>query len=110
MENNNNDNNATKELILGQRLQKFRKDARISQEEMSSYCGLSRHYISAVERGLYKCNVYILIDYAKRLGISLDVLTGLDDFEILPELRHELQNTKPENQRKMLEILKIINQ
>lgn len=107
---NNNNNNATKELILGQRLQQFRRNARVSQEEMSAYCGLSRNYISAVERGLYKCNVYILIDYAKKLGISLDILTGLDNYEILPELQHELQNTKPENQRKMLEILKILNQ
>lgn len=107
---NNNDNNATKELILGQRLQQFRKNARISQEEMANYCNLSRHYISAIERGLYKCNVYILIDYAKKLGVSLDVLTGLDDFEILPELRTELQNTKPEDQKKMLEILKILKQ
>ena len=99
-----------KELILGQRLQKFRKNAHISQDEMAECCNLSRHHISAIERGLYKCNVYTLINYGKRLGISLDVLTGLDDYEVLPELRRELQNTPPEQQQKMLEILKILNQ
>lgn len=105
------DNDANnKEMTLGQRLQKYRKAAHVSQDEMATYCNLSRHHISAIERDLYKCNVYILIDYGKRLGISLDILTGLDYYEILPELRHELQNTKPENQRKMLEILKILNQ
>ncbi len=99
-----------KEIILGQRLQKFRKDAHISQDEMGEFCGLSRNHISSLERGLYKCNVYTLIGYGKKLDVSLDVLTGLDDFKILPELKHELQNTPHEQQQKMLEILKILKQ
>lgn len=103
------DNTDIKEMTLGQRLQKYRKANHISQDEMGEFCGLSRNHISAIERDLYKCNVYTLIDYGKKLGVSLDILTGLDDYEILPELRRELQNTNPKEQKKLLEILKILN-
>lgn len=104
------DNMDNKEMTLGQRLQKYRKAGHVSQDEMGEFCGLSRNHISAIERDLYKCNVYTLIYYGKKLNVSLDVLTGLDDYEVLPELRRELQNTPPEQQQKMLEILKILNQ
>ena len=103
------DNMDNKEMTLGQRLQKYRKAGHVSQDEMGEFCGLSRNHISAIERDLYKCNVYTLIDYGKKLGVSLDILTGLDDYEILPELRRELQNTPLDHQKKLLEILKILN-
>ena len=103
------DNMDNKEITLGQRLQKYRKAGHVSQDEMGEFCGLSRNHISAIERDLYKCNVYTLIDYGKKLGVSLDILTGLDDYEILPELRRELQNTPLDHQKKLLEILKILN-
>ena len=109
MGNDNNNNNNNKEMTLGQRLQKYRKAGHVSQDEMGEFCGLSRNHISAIERDLYKCNVYTLIDYGKKLNVSLDILTGLDNYEVLPELRRELQNTNPKEQKKLLEILKILN-
>lgn len=100
---------------LNKRLQAFRKEAHIQQQEMADYCGLSKNYLSAMERGINKCNAHVLISYAKKLNVSLDVLTGLqsslkkDTDTIIPELKALIENMNDENQRKLLEILKILS-
>lgn len=100
---------------LNNRLQTFRKQAHIQQQEMADYCGLSKNYLSAMERGLNKCNAQVLISYAKKLNISLDVLTGLETVpenhseKVLPELLEAIENLNLEKQKKLLEILKILD-
>lgn len=100
---------------LNKRLQDFRKEAHIQQQEMADYCGLSKNYLSAMERGINKCNAHVLISYAKKLNVSLDVLTGLqssikpDTNTIIPELKTVLEKMSHENQKKLLEILNILS-
>lgn len=97
---------------LNKRLQDFRKEAHIQQQEMADYCGLSKNYLSAMERGINKCNAHVLISYAKKLNVSLDVLTGLSSTgkeSIIPELKTVLENMSHENQKKLLEILNILD-
>ena len=79
---------------------------------MADYCGLSKNYLSAMERGINKCNAHVLISYAKKLNVSLDVLTGLSSTgkeAIIPELKTVLENMSHENQKKLLEILNILD-
>lgn len=100
---------------LNKRLQTFRKAAHIQQQEMADYCGLSKNYLSAMERGLNKCNAQVLISYARKLNVSLDVLTGLETSpknnseKILPELIEAIEKLDSEKQKKLLEILKILD-
>ena len=79
---------------------------------MADYCGLSKNYLSAMERGINKCNAHVLISYAKKLNVSLDVLTGLSSTgkeAIIPELKTVIENMSHENQKKLLEILNILD-
>ena len=62
---------------LGSRLQKFRKEAEVTQKEMAEYCGITTNHLSKIEKGVYRCGAYVLIDYAKRLNLSLDTLVGV---------------------------------
>lgn len=100
---------------LNKRLQDFRKEAHIQQQEMADYCGLSKNYLSAMERGINKCNAHVLISYAKKLNVSLDILTGLQSSlktetdTILPELKAIIEKMSYENQKKLLEILNILD-
>ena len=90
----------------------IRDRAHIQQQEMADYCGLSKNYLSAMERGINKCNAHVLISYAKKLNVSLDVLTGLSSTgkeAIIPELKTVLENMSHENQKKLLEILNILD-
>ena len=63
---------------LGSRLQMFRKEAEVTQKEMAEYCGITTNHLSKIEKGVYRCGAYVLIDYAKRLNLSLNTLVGMD--------------------------------
>lgn len=100
---------------LNKRLQTFRKEAHIQQQEMADYCGLSKNYLSAMERGINKCNAHVLISYARKLNVSLDKLTGLDSYKsepeenIIPDLKAAISAMSHRDQEKLLEILHILN-
>lgn len=74
-------------IDLGKRLKHFRKKGNITQEEMAKYCQVSKNHISALERGIYTCNAFILITYAQKLNISLDELVGIftEENKAIPE-------------------------
>ncbi len=98
-------------MDLGQRLDRVRELCKVTPEEMASYCGLTRNYISAIERGINKCNANTLIKYAQKLNISLDKLTGLFEEEgenIDPELKKLLIKMDYVQQQKVLEMIRII--
>lgn len=99
---------------LGKLLQKYRKDQRITQEEMANFCNLTKNHLSKIEQGVYKCPAYVLIDYAKRLNISLDILTGNTEesraaqytaANIIPELQAKLGQMSRKDQRTLLVVL-----
>ena len=95
-------------MELGKRLQECRESKRVTQAEMADACGLSKNYLSAMERGVYKCNAQTLIAYAERLGISLDEIVGTDNINIIPELRRAIEELSDEQQKKVLQVIKII--
>nr|WP_296009277.1 helix-turn-helix transcriptional regulator [uncultured Blautia sp.] len=98
---------------LNKRLQNFRKEAHIQQQEMADYCGLSKNYLSAMERGINKCNAHVLISYARKLNVSLDELTGLTserpEETIIPDLKNAIAAMSHKDQEKLLEIINILN-
>jgi len=94
---------------LGQRLQFYREQIGLTQQEMADYCDLSKNYISAIERGVNKCNAKTFITYGKVCGISLDVLADFPNSEpILIELRDRISQMTLEQQNRLLEFLKIV--
>lgn len=95
---------------LGKRLKTARQEKNVTQEEMAKACGVSKNHLSVIERGLNTCSSHMLITYAETLHISLDTLTGIDENTkgILPELSNALQQLSPQDQKKVLDVLKII--
>ena len=95
---------------LGKRLKAARQEKNVTQEEMAKACGVSKNHLSVIERGLNTCSSHMLITDAETLHISLDTLTGIDENTkgILPELGNALQQLSPQDQKKVLDVIKII--
>lgn len=64
-------------LQFGQMLQRYRESAKVTQQEIADATGLTKNYISSIERGVHKCNAQTFIAYAKKCGVSLDEMAGL---------------------------------
>lgn len=91
---------------LGRRMKYFRELSGMSQTDVSTKTGISKNYLSAVERGVNIPSASILITYARECHISLDDIAGLPrDDGILPELRVRLSTLDIETQRIILQMI-----
>ena len=101
------DNDALK---FGQILQRYREGARITQQEIADAAGLTKNYISAVERGVHKCNAQTFIIYAQKCGVSLDEMAGLKPtVKINRKLLQRLSEMSEEEQARVAQILDLMN-
>ncbi len=99
----------TEEALLGTRLAACRIEANVTQAEIAKEAGLSKHYVSAIERGLHKCNAKTLIAYAKTCNMSLDYIVGLPDgTNIMIELKEKISSMDIQQQQRLLEFLKVL--
>lgn len=94
---------------LGRRLQECRESRGVTQQEMADYCNLSKNYISALERGLNKCNVQTLLGYCNILEISPNDLVGYPEQDILPEIKNIIASYDTKKQIGILKLLQIIS-
>jgi len=56
---------------FGRSIRSLRKQRGLSQEALAEACGLSRNYISDIERGVRNPGVLVLVALAKALRVSL---------------------------------------
>lgn len=70
---------ATMENITGQRIQKLRKQLKMSGTELGEKIGYTKTAISYWETGRVKVNDHALIKLAKFFNVTTDYLLGLDD-------------------------------
>ena len=98
-----------KAFVFGQRLQSYREKAGITQQEMADACGLSKNYISAIERGIHKCNADTFITYGLKCSVSLDVLAGNGSSgSVLPALNNELASLDETQQSRVLDMIRLM--
>ena len=95
---------------IGQMLQEARESRNVLQSEMSESCGLSKNHISAVERGVSKASVDMLLAYCDRLKMTPNEVLGYDKDNILPELKTLLAGMSKEQQQKVCRILKLMSE
>ena len=69
------------EVKFGQRLKDIRNNQNISQEELSFRCGLSKNYISDVERGTRNISLQAIEKLAKGLQVSIKELFDFKEEE-----------------------------
>ncbi len=106
---NETDQFHTEDAILGKRLQDCRIAANVTQKAIAEEAGLTTHYISAIERGVHKCNAKTLIAYAKKCDMSLDYIVGLPDgTNIMVELKEKISGMDTQQQQRLLEFLKVL--
>ena len=60
------------EKIIGKRIQEYRKKKGLTQDRLSEMIGLSPHYLSALERGIYNIKLDLLVKILNCLDCSAD--------------------------------------
>jgi transcriptional regulator with XRE-family HTH domain len=76
---------------LGRQIQLKRKDKKISQTKLAEITGVSRNYISIIERGeAHNISMKVINQMAVALGVSLAELTGEQSIVMIPPLLREL--------------------
>ena len=68
---------------FGRSVRSLRKQRGLSQEDLAEACGLSRNYISDIERGVRNPGLLVLVGLAKALKVPLRELAE----EIEPKSR-----------------------
>ena len=93
---------------IGHLLKSAREARNVSQAEIALATGMSKNHISAIERGISKASIELLLGYCKKLDISADALLGLSGNEILPELYSELVKLDSAQQSKVFAMIKLM--
>jgi len=60
------------EKLIGQRIKEYRKKQGITQEQLSEIIGITPHYLSALERGVYNIKIDTLVKILNYLNCSAD--------------------------------------
>ena len=60
-------------ILFGLRIKELRLKAHISQEELSFRCGLSKNYISDVERGKTTVEIGKVMQLISILGLDINI-------------------------------------
>ena len=72
------------EKLMGSKIKKLRKDAKMSQEELASKLGISRSYFSKIENNQRGLSIDIMQKVCRIFNISMDDFFGTieakDDF------------------------------
>ena len=97
-------------FLFGQMLQGYREQAKVTQQEIADATGLTKNYISSIERGVHKCNAQTFIAYAKKCGVSLDEMAGLaPKSKLNRKLVQKLSDMSEDEQERALKILELMN-
>lgn len=76
-------------MSIGKNIQRFRKERKLTQEELAKRIGISKSHMSKIEIDNKKPSMEILIKLANILNIPLDYFVGnvdIDDFSQLKEM------------------------
>ena len=97
-------------LQFGQMLQRYRESAKVTQQDIADATGLTKNYISSIERGVHKCNAQTFIIYAKKCGVSLDEMAGLiPKSKLNRNLIKKISEMSEDEQERALKILELMN-
>jgi RNA polymerase sigma factor (sigma-70 family) len=102
---------AISKLSQGDReLLKMRFWDSMTQQEIADATGLTKNYISSIERGVHKCNAQTFIIYAKKCGVSLDEMAGLiPKSKLNRKLLQKISEMSEDEQERALKILELMN-
>ena len=95
-----------------EKLKELRKAKGISLEELGAYIGAAESTISLYENGKRQPDYETLLKLAEYFGVTVDYLLRGGEEEQLPEelviLNRAAKKMSPENQKKLLEMAKLM--
>lgn len=107
-----NKTNKQKNIRIGKLLQQARESFGYLQSDMVDATGLTKNHISAIERGVSKASVEMMLGYCKKLNMTPNEILCIPDTKdtnhILPELKNMLYEMSPEQQRKVINLIKLV--
>lgn len=89
-------------------LQNARESHGVTQAEMTEATGLTKNHISAVERGVSKASIHMLLGYCRKTGTTPNDVLGYEDIHIIPELKAMLAVMDDAQQKKVADLIKLI--
>ena len=97
---------------LGQRLQQLRESAGITQGDLSIAAGCSKNYLSAIERGVNKLTVPLLLEYCLALNKTPNEVLGYEDSgkRANPELMDVITSLDSEKSQLAVRLLKVLQE
>jgi len=98
-------------IKIGKMLQSIWEEHGVLQSELCEATGLSKNHISAVERGVSKASIKMLLGYCEKLNVTPNDILEYDDdrLDLLPELKKILSGTNREQQKRIAEMIKLMN-
>ena len=105
-----NKTNEAENKKIGRMMAYAREMKKVMQADLVESTGLSKNHISAVERGVSKASVEMLLGYCEKLGTTPNDILGYVSKEISPELISEIMKMNIEQQMKLLKIAKVLNE
>lgn len=97
-------------IKIGSLLQSVRESHGIRQSELCEATGLSKNHISAVERGVSKASIRMLLGYCEKLGVTPNDILGYKEPGIEPELQELLGKMDTEKQNKIIRMIKLMEE
>lgn len=95
-------------LKIGKLLQDARESHGVLQSELCDATGLTKNHISAVERGVSKASIRMLLGYCQKIGITPNDILGYSELNLIPELQEILTRLDEEQQKKIVEMIKLM--
>lgn len=105
-----NKSDAEANMRIGKMLQIARERRGMSQATLAKYIDMSTHHVSAIERGVSKASVDTLLGYCQVLGMTPDMILDYSDDNIIPELKRMLMHMGETEQKKILDVLKVLHE
>ena len=89
-------------------LRRAREEKGLLQSDMCETTGLTKNHISAIERGISKPSVELLLGYCERLHITPNDILEFNTGDIPYELKTVIQNLDKQQQIRLVNIIKSI--
>lgn len=98
-------------IKIGRLLQAAREQKGVFQSDMAEYIGLTKNHISALERGINKASIDVLLGYCSKLDMTPNEILGYEKDEILiPELKEILSITTAAQQQRIIQMIKLMTE
>lgn len=96
-------------IRIGHMLKSAREQKQVLQSEMAEAVGITKNHVSALERGVHKTSIYVLLGYCRKLDMTPNDILGYGTEEILiPELKDLLSATTRVQQQRIFKMVKIL--